>query len=327
MKPEPQAPSLANGPDTAAPKALPRLLDQSRWLARLVWKAWRADYATSMGAALAYYTLFSLAPLFLIAISVAGLVFGESAARGEIQIQLDGLMGPDSARAVQDLLASVHHPAKGLVATVLGLVLLLGAAASVFSELQDALDRIWRVPPKVVPDVSGQHWLHRWLPQLRSHLLPYGMILVLGFLLTVSLLVSALMGALGHRIQPIFNGWSNVVELVNALGSFVLAAIVFALIFKVMPRVHVLWRDVWIGALFTAILFDLGKSLIGLYIGRSGVASGFGAAGSLVVVLLWVYWSAQILLVGAEFTWVYANLFGSRSPSPRPSANTTAPAA
>jgi membrane protein len=259
-----------------------------------------------MGAALAYYTMFSLAPLMLIVISVAGLVFGESAARGEIQIQLDTLMGPHSASAVQDLLASVHQPAKGVAATLLGLALLLAGAASVFGELQDALDRIWRVPSQ-----SGMG--SGWLALLRSRLLSFGMILALGFLLMVSLIMSALLAALGHTLKPFFEGWQAVVALGSDVGGFVLAALVFALIFKVMPRVHVMWKDVWVGALFTAVLFTLGKSLISFYIGRSGIASGFGAAGSLVVILLWVYWSAQILLIGAEFTWVYANLFGSRS--------------
>jgi len=272
-----------------------------------VWKAWRADYAASMGAALAYYTLFSLAPLLLIVIALAGLVFGEAAARGEIQGQLDTLMGPHSASAVQSLLVSVQQPAKGVAATLLGLALLLAGAASVFGELQDALDRIWRVPAQEGPG-------NGWLALLRSRLLSYGMILALGFLLTVSLVVSAMLAALGHTLKPLISGWHTVVALGSAVIGFWLAALVFALIFKLMPRVHVMWKDVWVGALFTALLFALGKSLIGLYIGRSGVASGFGAAGSLVVILLWVYWSAQILLIGAEFTWVYANLFGSRRP-------------
>jgi membrane protein len=278
-----------------------------------VWRAWRSDYAASMGAALAYYTLFSLAPLLLIVISVAGLVFGEAAARGEIQAQLDTLMGPHSARAVQDLLVSVHQPAKGVAATLLGLGLLLAGAASVFGELQDALDRIWRVPVPSGAPGNGTDWL----ALLRSRLLAYGMILALGFLLTVSLVINALLDALGHTLAPVFQAWQTVVALGSATAGFLLAALLFALIFKVMPRVHVLWKDVWVGALFTAVLFALGKSLIGAYIGRSGAASGFGAAGSLVVILLWVYWSAQILLIGAEFTWVYANLFGSRKPDAR----------
>lgn len=259
-----------------------------------------------MGAALAYYTLFSLAPLLLIVISVAGLVFGEAAARGEIQAQLDALMGQRGAMAVQDLLASVHQPAMGLAATLLGVALLALGATSVFAELQDALDRIWRVPAQVRDN--------SWLRLVRSRLLSYGVILALGFLLTVSLVASAVLSALGRALDPLLGSWNTIVEAVNAASSFTLAAVVFALIFKVMPRVQVQWKDVWIGALFTAALFSLGKLLIGLYIARSAVASGFGAAGSLVVVLLWVYWSAQILMIGAEFTWVWANQYGSRRP-------------
>ena len=271
-----------------------------------VWASWNDDYASSMGAALAYYTLFSLAPLLLIVISVAGLVFGEAAARGEIQAQLDALMGQRGAMAVQDLLASVHQPAMGLAATLLGVALLALGATSVFAELQDALDRIWRVPAQVRDN--------SWLRLVRSRLLSYGVILALGFLLTVSLVASAVLSALGRALDPLLGSWNTIVEAVNAASSFTLAAVVFALIFKVMPRVQVQWKDVWIGALFTAALFSLGKLLIGLYIARSAVASGFGAAGSLVVVLLWVYWSAQILMIGAEFTWVWANLYGSRRP-------------
>jgi len=284
--------------------ALKNILVAGRSLILQVWKAWHEDFAASMGAALAFYTIFSLAPLLLIVISLAGLVFGEAAARGEIQVQLNSLMGPHSASAVQDLLVSVHQTSKGVAATLLGLALLLAGAASVFGELQDALDRIWRVPS------NGPG--NGWLSFLRARLLAYGMILALGFLLIVSLVASAVLAGLEHTLNPLFGGWKSVVALSSSVGGFLLAAIVFALIFKVMPRIHVMWKDVWIGALFTATLFTLGKSVIGLYIGRSGVASGFGAAGSLVVVLLWVYWSAQILLIGAEFTWVYANLFGSR---------------
>jgi membrane protein len=175
----------------------------------------------------------------------------------------------------------------------------------VFGELQDALDRIWRVPAKNGPGPG-------WKSLLRSRLLSYGMILAMGFLLTVSLVISAMLAALAHTLKPIFEGWQTVMTLGSSVGGFSLAALMFAMIFKVMPRVHVMWKDVWIGAVFTALLFTVGKSLIGIYIGRSGVASGFGAAGSLVVILLWVYWSAQILLIGAVFTWVYANRFGSR---------------
>jgi len=267
-------------------------------------KSWLDDYVPSMGAALAYYTMFSLAPLLLIVISVAGLVFGQDAARGEIQMQLSSLMGDRGAGAIQDLLASVDQPAQGMAATVLGVVLLFIGATTVFGELQDSLDRIWRVPMRT--KTNG------WLALVRARLLSFGLILAIGFLLIVSLVVSAALAIMGKWLSPIFGGWLALAAVTNAVGGFLLVAVMFAFIYKVMPRAYVLWRDVWIGAIFTALLFTLGKSLIGLYIGRSGVVSGFGAAGSLVVILLWVYYSAQIFLIGAEFTWVYANVFGSR---------------
>lgn len=273
-------------------------------LLKQIGKSWLDDYVPSMGAALAYYTMFSLAPLLLTVISVAGLVFGDEAARGEITAQLVALMGARGANAVQDLLASVREPADGAAATVLGLSLLFVGATTVFAELQDSLDRIWRVP--VRRHMSG------WLTVVRSRLLSFGMILAIGFLLIISLVVSAALAFAGRWLEPVFGGWYIVATVTNAVGSFVLVAALFALIYKVMPRAHVQWKDVWIGAVFTALLFSLGKSLIGLYVSRSGVVSGFGAAGSLVVVLLWVYYSAQIFLIGAEFTWVYANVYGSR---------------
>jgi membrane protein len=259
-----------------------------------------------MGAALAYYTLFSLAPLLLIVISVAGLVFGQEAARGEITSQLRDLMGEQGASAVQALLASVDKPTEGVVATVVGLILLLVGATTVFGELQDSLDRIWRAPTQ--DRASG------WLALVRTRLLSFGMILAIGFLLMVSLVLSALLSIMEHWWSMLFGGWLFIASAVNGIAGFFLIAALFALIYKVMPRVRVQWRDVWIGAVFTALLFTLGKALIGFYIGRSGVVSAFGAAGSLIVVLLWVYYSAQIFLIGAEFTWVYANTFGSRKP-------------
>jgi membrane protein len=287
-----------------------------QWRADTVWsllrqtaQSWLDDRAPSMGAALAYYTLFSLAPLLLIVISVAGLIFGEDAARGEITLQLQTLMGDAGARAVQDLLTSVRQPAEGSFATVVGLLLLLVGATSVFAELQDALDRIWRVPARVPSN--------GWLALLRARLLSFGMILAIGFLLTVSLVVSAALALVGRSVEPLFGGWYVVGAAANAIGGFALAAAMFALIYKVLPRAHVHWSDVWTGALFTAILFTFGRLVISLYINRFGVSSGFGAAGSLVIVLLWVYYSAQVFLFGAEFTWVYAHACGSRKPAVR----------
>ena len=273
-------------------------------------KSWSDDYAPSMGAALSYYTLFSIAPLLLIVISIAGLVFGQDAARGEIFGQLNGFMGSEAAAAIQGLLESVNKPAQGTLATIFGVVLVLIGATSVFGELQDAMDRIWRAPAR--HQTSGLWGL------LRTRLLSFGMILSVGFLLMVSLVMEAMLSALSRWWSRLFTGWETVAQVINTTASFGLTMLAFAMIYKIMPRVKIDWRDVWIGAGVTAFLFTLGKFLIGFYIGRSGIASGFGAASSIVIVLIWVYYSAQIFLVGAEFTWVYAHIFGSRKGQTRP---------
>jgi membrane protein len=277
----------------------------SEWwqLIKRAGQAWLDDYAPSMGAALAYYTVFSLAPLLLIVIAVAGLVFGADAARGEIFGQLRGLMGDDAAKGIEALLASVNKPSEGIAATVIGVVVLMVGATTVFGELQNALDRIWRAPAR---DKSGGLW-----SLLRSRLLSFGMIFGMAFLLMVSLLLGAGMAALGKWWSGAFGGWELLAQGVNAVLGFGLTTAVFAFIYKLMPRVKVQWHDVWLGATVTALLFTVGKTLIGLYIGKTGVASGFGAAGSVVIVLVWVYYSAQVFLMGAEFTWVYARTFGS----------------
>lgn len=279
-------------------------------LAKEAFSSWVEDYGQSMGAALAYYTVFSLAPLLLIVISVAGLIFGADAARGEILGQLRELMGEEAAIAVQGLLQSVSEPAESAVATVVGLAVLLIGATTVFAELQDALDRIWRAPTR---SKSGGLW-----GLLRARFLSFGLILGIGFLLIVSLVFSAALAALQSWWDPVFGGWALLANVVNQVVSFGLTTAAFAMIYKVMPRAHIQWPDVWVGAAVTALLFTVGKYLIGLYIGKSGVTSSFGAAGSLVVVLLWVYYSAQIFLIGAEFTWVYAHTFGSRKGMKRP---------
>lgn len=266
--------------------------------------SWVADYAPSMGAALAYYTMFSIAPLLLIVVSVAGLVFGADAAHGEIVDQLRGLMGEQGAQTVQALLQQANKPTQGAVSTVVGAILLLVGATTVFGELQDALDRIWHVPKRS----SGGLW-----QLVCARLLSFGMILGFGFLLIVSLVFSAILSALGKWWGPLFAEWELLAQGVNFFVGFALTTAMFAMIYKIMPRAKIEWLDVWIGAAMTALLFNIGKLLIGLYIGKSGVASPFGAAGSLVVVLVWVYYSAQIFLLGAEFTHVYAHDYGSRS--------------
>ena len=285
-------------------------------LTKAATSSWVDDYAQSMGAALAYYTMFSIAPLLLIVISIAGLIFGVEAARGEIVGQLHGLMGQEGAEAVQGMLESASKPAASVTATLVGGILLLIGATSVFAELQDALDRIWRAPKRHKGGIWGL---------LRARLLSFGMIMGIGFLLMVSLVVSATLAALGKLWGPLFADWEALANVINFLFSLALTTTVFAMIYKIMPRVKVDWADVWIGAGVTALLFTIGKSLIGLYIGKSGVTSGFGAAGSLVVSLVWVYYPAQIFLMGAEFTWAYALTFGSRKEQPVPPAAPVVP--
>jgi len=281
--------------------------------------AWVDDYAPSMGAALAYYTLFSLAPLLLISVSIAGLVFGPEAARGEVFSELRDMIGDEGAAAAQSLLQSLNKPAQGVVGTLVGLATLVIGAASVFGELQNSLDRIWRAPPR-----RGGAGL--WT-LIRTRLLSFGMILCVGFLLVVSLVASAAIAALGKRYANAFGGWALVAEALNFALSFAVVTALFAMIYKILPRVRIGWRDVWTGAAVTALLFALGKSLIGLYLGRSGLASGFGAAGSLVVVIVWMYYSAQVFLLGAEFTHVYAHACGSRSDCAEPVAGASDAAA
>jgi membrane protein len=272
--------------------------------------AWIEDYAPSMGAALSYYTLFSIAPLILIAVGVAGLAFGEQAARGEIFGQLRELMGDQGASAVERLLASADKPEGGLIATAAGIGVLLLGAMTVFGELQNALDRIWRAPAR--KKSTG------WWNLLHSRLLSFGMILGIAFLLMVSLVVSAALSALGKLWGPAFRDWETAAHFIDVLLSFGMVTVLFAMIYKFIPRVRIPWRDVWVGASVTAVLFAVGKFAIGLYLGKSTVASAFGAAGSLAVMMVWVYYSAQIFLLGAEFTWVYAHAYGSRRGERRP---------
>jgi membrane protein len=266
--------------------------------------AWIDDFAPSMGAAISYYTVFSIAPLLLIVIAVAGLVLGREAASGQIFAQLQGLLGDEGATAIQGMVESASLSGKSLFATAIGVVTLIIGATTVFTELQSALDRIWESP---AAEKKEGIW-----SLLRSRVLSFGMILAIGFLLLISLVLSAALSALGSWWAPMFGGWEILLQVVNLVVSLVVVTLLFAMIYKFLPRAKIGWHDVWIGAAATALLFTLGKFLIGLYIGKSSVASGFGAAGSLVIVLVWVYYSAQIFLLGAEFTWVYAFRHGSR---------------
>jgi membrane protein len=266
--------------------------------------AWLDDNAPSMGAALSYYTLFSLAPLLVIVIAVAGMLYGEQAAQGEIVTQLRGTIGVQGAQAVEDLIKVGREPTQGAIATLAGIAVLLLGATAVFAELQSALDRIWRVP--VPPEESGVWHL------LRTRLLSFGLLLGLGLMLTVSLTVSAALPVIGNWAQGWFAGSVLTIEILKFVASLGIFTLLFALVYKIMPRASIPWRDVWIGAAVTALLFSIGKLLIGLYLYKSSLASGFGAAGSFVVLFAWVYYSAQIFLFGAEYTWVSANRRGAR---------------
>ena len=284
--------------------------------------AWVDDYAPSMGAAISYYTVFSLAPLLIIVIAIAGAVFGREAVEGQIVAQLDGLIGTDGATAVQGLIKSASDPAKGLVASVVSFGVLVVGATTVFAELQSALDRIWHVPEKAKP--SGLWGL------LRARFLSFGLVLGLAFLMMVSLVVSAALAAFGNWSSGLMPGSEIVLQVVNIGISLVITTLLFAMIYKLMPSVRIAWRDVLVGATVTAILFEVGKLLIGLYIGKSGVNESFAAAGSLVVLLAWVYYAAQIFLLGAEFTKVFAaenaEVAASRAQTATDSQSTRLPA-
>lgn len=264
--------------------------------------SWIDHRASSKGAALAFYTLFSMTPILVLSIAFAGYVFGAEAAQGEIVAQVQGLVGPNGAQVIQALLAAARDPDSGLVATLVASVLLLLGTTSVFVELKGSLDELWGIDK---PRQSAFSVL------LRTRLLSFGMVLVLAFLLLVSLVVSAALAIFERHAHGVLGGSAVVLATTTSLISFGVIACMFAVIYKTLPDAPLTWRDVWIGAVFTAGLFSLGKYAIGLYLGNSGVASSFGAAGSLIALLLWVYYSAQIFFLGAAFTRQYALWFGS----------------
>lgn len=266
-------------------------------------KEWQDDKVSLWAAALAYYTVFSLAPLLLIAISIAGAVFGEEAARGELVTQIQGLIGPEGAAAVQAMIQNAHKPdSGGNIATIVGIVTLLFGASGVFGQLQDALNTIWEVKPK--PGLGLKSFL-------LSRFLSFAMVLVIGFLLLVSLVLSAVLAGVGAFFGNLVPDYVIVGQILNFVISFSVITVLIAAIYKFLPDVEVPWKDLWIGAAVTSLLFSIGKYLIGLYLGNSGVTSTYGAAGSIVVILLWVFYSAQIILFGAEFTQVYSKHRGS----------------
>lgn len=263
---------------------------------------WIDQNVARLGAALAFYTLFAIAPLFLIVLAIAGFWFGEEAARRQLFEQLAGLLGHDGSEAIQALISAAHKPKAGAWATALAVGTLFVGATSVFVELQDALNTVWGV----------QRARGRGLRNfIRDRLLSFAIVIGIGFLLLVSLILSAALAALGKMMSGLLPAQEFVWQILNFILSFGVIAFLFAIIFKVLPDAKIAWRDVWVGGVITALLFNLGKFFLGLYLGRASVASAYGAAGSLVVLLLWVYYSAQIVFFGAKFTQIYANHYGS----------------
>lgn len=258
---------------------------------------WDKDKCPRLGAAISYYTLFSLAPILIIAIAIAGLIFGQEAAQGQIVAQIQGLVGSEGAQAVQTMLENAYKSSDSVWATAIALATLMIGATGVFIELQDSLNTVWEVMPKPGRGIKGI---------LQDRLFSFGVVLGVGFLLLVSLILSAGLTALSNYASSLLPGTAFIWQVVNFVVSFAVTTFLFAMIYKLLPDVKLEWKHVWIGGAVTAVLFTIGKFLIGLYLGNSSTASTYGAAGSLVVLLVWVYYSAQIFLFGAEFTQVYA---------------------
>lgn len=279
------------------------MLASAAALLREVYDEWRKDDALSLGAALAYYTIFSMAPLLVLVIAIAGLVFGRAAAEGQLVEQIGGLVGPGGAQAIQGMIARASGLAAGAVATAASLVTMGLGASGVFGQLQHSLNRIWQAPPRTGSTLRLQ---------FRQRMIAFGMILGVGFLLLVSLVLSAALAAVHDLMAEHLPVLSRTLPAANFFLSLAVVTSLFAMIFKVLPDVELHWGDVWLGALVTALLFTAGKGLIALYLGRAGITSVYGAAGSLVLLLLWVYYSAQILFLGAEFTEVWSRRRGSR---------------
>jgi membrane protein len=273
-------------------------------LAGRSFRAWLSHDAASMGAALSFYTLFSIAPVLLVATWIGGSLLDKAAVREHVLTQMHALMGEAGATAVSTLLAGSAHFGRGTVATIVGVASLLIGATSVFGELQRDLDRIWETPRTAS---TGSIW-----QMVCTRLLSFGLILGIGFLLMVSLVVSAALAAVAGWMETLIAQWKVLLFVVdNALGLGI-ATVLFAMIYKFLPHQTIAWGDVWTGALVTAILFTVGKALISMYLSKSAFMSGYGAAGSLLVLLLWIYYSAQIFLLGAEFTRMFAYAHGSR---------------
>jgi membrane protein len=291
------------GEASSEEKSRVSLLETLTALLRQAGVAWLADNAPRLGAALAFYTLFSLAPVLIVAVSVAGFVFGEKAAQGEIVRQFQGLMGTQGATAIETIIQSTNRPALGVFATTLGLLAILVGASGAFNELQDALNTIWKVDSRTKSF---------WTVTSRQRFFSLGLVVATGFLLLTSLVVTAALSAAARFVSNFLPMSVILLESINFVFSFGIITILFALILKFIPDTTIPWRDVWMGAAVTSLLFTVGKVVIGFYLGHSAFTSAYGAAASLVIFLIWIYYSAQILLFGAELTHIYALKYGSR---------------
>lgn len=266
--------------------------------------AWLDDRASTMGAALAYYTAFSLSPLLLVVISVAGLVLDQGVTQHAIIEQFQGLLGADGARLVQTLLESAQHKDSGILSIVISGITLFIGATTVFAELENDLNNIWKVDRKAAGGM---------LQFMRTRVLSFGLVLAVGFLLIVSLVLSTAINAMGTLFGAWYQQAAYILDGLNFVVLFAAITVLFALIYKLLPARQIALGDVWVGAFITALLFAVGKYLIGLYLGRSAISSSFGAAGTFIALMVWIYYSAQIFLLGAEFTYIYASEYGSLS--------------
>jgi membrane protein len=272
-------------------------------LLKETYEEWSNDNALRLGAALSYYMIFSLPPVLLIVIALAGFIFGEDAARGRIVEEIQGLIGRSGAEGVETMIRNAYKPEAGIIATIVGVVTLIVASTGVFAELQDALNTVWNVKPaegRGIMDI------------LRVRMFSFIMIVGIGFLLLVSLVLSAGISALNDYVLQYQAELlsKSLLQVINIVISLAISTGLFAMIYKLLPDVRIAWKDVWLGAFFTSLLFTIGKFAIGLYLGNSDVGSSYGAAGSMAIILFWVYYSSQILFFGAEFTQVYSRRFG-----------------
>jgi membrane protein len=268
--------------------------------------AWIDDNAPRLGASLAFYTLLSLAPLLIVVVAVAALAFGQKAAQGQLIWEIQDLVGAEGARAIQSLIQSAYKPAAGTTATVLGVITLVLGASAVVVELRDALNTIWHVP------AASFSTFRNFLRLLKERFYLFGLTLGVGFLLLVSLALNAAIAALGSLFGSLLPASESVLHVAVFLISFLVITFLFAAIYKILPDVRLKWSDVIVGACFTSLLFTIGKQIIGIYLGKASFGSTYGAAGSLVIVLVWVYYSSQLFFLGAEFTKIYTETFGSR---------------